>query len=247
MIAWAPDPDVPDAYPDRHLHLADLLQEVPRQEQAAGDAGPRQVRPDRGTEGRRERSATSRCPTAVVAKATAAHPEPHGAVEASVASCPADVAASHVGAAAGRAVRRAAGRDRPGAEPGASSLIDRAFRATCRRLRGSSRSRSSRSSCCGSRSPRRRRSSDTASASSPAACGIRTPSATASSPRCGERSTPRCSRWCSARAFGVAAAIFLSEGYLGQAAFAAAAPHGPAPASACGDGCPISSSACSRT
>ena len=61
MIAWAPDPDVARRVSDRHLHLADLLQEVSRQEQAAGDAGPVRVRPDRRTEGRGERSATSRC------------------------------------------------------------------------------------------------------------------------------------------------------------------------------------------
>ena len=69
---------------------------------------------------------------------------------------------------------------------------------------------------CGSPCRRCRRSASTGSDFSPAGSGIRTPSATASSAKSGARSTPRCWRWCSAALFGVAAAIFLSEGYLGQ-------------------------------
>ena len=53
MIAWASDPEGDGRLSDRHLHLADLLQEVPDKKQAPGDAGPGQVRPDRRAEGRR--------------------------------------------------------------------------------------------------------------------------------------------------------------------------------------------------
>ena len=64
-----------------------------------------------------------------------------------------------------------------------------------------------------------RRCGTTASVSSPAASGTPTPASTASPPKSGARSTPPCWRLVIGTAFGVAAALFLSEGYLGQSVF----------------------------
>ena len=72
MIVWASDPEVPDAYPIVTYTWLICYKKYPDKNKLQAMQDLRQVRADRRAEGRRERSATFRCPPAVVAKATAA-------------------------------------------------------------------------------------------------------------------------------------------------------------------------------
>ena len=223
MIVWASDPEAADAYPIVTYTWLICYKKYPDKNklQAMQDLVKYGL-----TEGQKDAEALGYIPlpAGVVAKATAAVQNLDAPVASSALSWPRHSCAARHVAAAGRALR--VGRPaRSRRRRAARQMLDRprlprrAWRSPCLTVVPRRRS----SSCGSPSSAVAGDAAATASDFSPAGSGIRTPSATASSPRSGARSTPRCWRYLGT-VFGVAAAIFLSEGYLGAAVVRRAAP-----------------------
>ena len=217
MIVWATDPDVPDAYPI--VTYTWLICYKKYADKAKMQAVQDLVKFGL-TEGQKDAESLGYIPLPGRCRrqGDAGDSEPDVAVGSAVSSSGATV--THPALSADALFEA-----RPGEIAQAPSrrqvLIDRAFRSVCFAFAALTH-RARRVHRPADRVVRRRRRfSDTASASSPAASGIRTRSATASWPRCGARSTRSMLALILGTMFGVAAAVFLSEGFLGLATFAA--------------------------